>query len=179
MGERGIDAQFKADLVGAIPHLRRYAYSLIGNHPSLDPDDLVQKAAERGLARAQAYEPRSSVKVWLFTILHNLCVNDVRRFQRESRRLDALGEEVQAKSASTRVAGPDGHEALWDVEVALEQLPLEQKQVILLIGVEGLCYAEVAEVLGIPVGTVRSRLSRGRETLRLGLSPPARNREAK
>lgn len=145
-----------------IAALRRYARALLGDR--IEADDLVQDCLTRALSRAHLWRPGTDLRAWLFTILHNLHVNEVRSMVREGA---ALPVKEAAAGALTVEANAGAMLQLRDLERAMARLPDEQRQVILLIGLEGMRYEEVATVLGIPVGTVRSRLSRARETLRV------------
>ncbi|MBV8118796.1 MAG: sigma-70 family RNA polymerase sigma factor [Alphaproteobacteria bacterium] len=144
-----------------IPRLRRYARAL--TRDAARADDLVQSCLVRAVAKQHLWQPGTDLRAWLFTILHNQHVNDVRRGIREGAAIPV--EEVA--SALTVEASAGASLQLRDLERALTRLPEEQRQVILLVGLEGMRYEEVATILGIPIGTVRSRLSRGRETLRV------------
>src|SRR5271170_4925956 len=144
-----------------IPRLRRYARALTRDQSRAD--DLVQSCLCRAVAKQHLWEPGTDLRAWLFTILHNQYVNDVRRSMREgvSIPVEDLGPALIA------AADADASLQLRDLERALDRLPDEQRQVILLVGLEGMRYEEVATILGIPIGTVRSRLSRGRDMLRV------------
>jgi RNA polymerase sigma-70 factor (ECF subfamily) len=125
-----------------------------------EADDLVQDCLVRALGRLPAPSSDLAVRPWLFTILHNLSVSRWRRLRRRGAAVDAAAVDLpvpppQEWSLATR-----------DLVRGLERLPEEQRQVLLLVGVEGLEYREAAAVLGLPVGTVMSRLSRGRDALR-------------
>jgi RNA polymerase sigma-70 factor, ECF subfamily len=144
-----------------IPRLRRYARALARD--ASRADDLVQSCLVRAIAKQHLWQPGTDLRAWLFTILHNQHVNDVRRGVREGASIPV--EEVA--SALTVDANAGASLQLRDLGRALMRLPDEQRQVILLVGLEGMRYEEVAMILDIPIGTVRSRLSRGRETLRL------------
>jgi RNA polymerase sigma-70 factor (ECF subfamily) len=143
-----------------IPRLRRYARAL-----TRDPtraDDLVQSCLVRALAKSHLWQPGTDLRAWLFTILHNQHVNDVRRSVREGITVPVEDVAPMLTVQSTQGASLQ----LRDLDRALARLPEEQRQVLLLVGLEGMRYEEVAAVLEVPVGTVRSRLSRGRDTLR-------------
>jgi RNA polymerase sigma-70 factor (ECF subfamily) len=142
-----------------IPRLRRYARALTRDVSRAD--DLVQNCLTRALAKQHLWQPGTNLRAWLFTIQHHQNVNDVRRSIREGSHvmLDEARElTVQANAIPTL--------QLRDLAVALGKLQPEQRQVILLVGLEGMPYDEVASLLNVPVGTVRSRLSRGRDQLR-------------
>jgi RNA polymerase sigma-70 factor, ECF subfamily len=143
-----------------IPQLRRYARAL--THDATRADDLVQSCLVRALAKQHLWQPGTNLRAWLFTILHNLHVNDRRCALREG---ICIGDEA---SSSIPAVVPNAVLSLElrDLERAIASLAEEQRQVILLVGLEGMRYETVASVLDIPVGTVRSRLSRGRHALR-------------
>jgi len=125
-------------------------------------DDLVQETLTRAVAKQHLWEPGTNLRAWLFTLMHNQHVNDVRRSVREGTTIDI--DDVQNAMASQSDASASM--LLRDLERGLAALAVEQRQVILLVGLEGMSYEETAAVLGVPVGTVRSRLSRGRDALR-------------
>ncbi len=143
-----------------IPRLRRYARAL--TRDVTRADDLVQSCLTRALAKQHLWQPGTDLRAWLFTILHNQHVNDVRRAVREG---VAVGVEEVAPALTVH-PGAMAVLELRDLEAAIAKLAPEQRQVILLVGLEGMQYEEVALILGVPVGTVRSRLSRGRDQLR-------------
>jgi RNA polymerase sigma-70 factor, ECF subfamily len=143
-----------------IPRLRRYARALTRNRERAD--DLVQDTLGRALAKEQFWQPGTNLRAWLFTMMHNQNVNNVRRDARESATVD-MGQIGETLSATT---DPTASRKIYELERALGQVPLEQRQVILLVGLEGMSYEDTAGILGLPIGTVRSRLSRGRDALR-------------
>jgi RNA polymerase sigma-70 factor (ECF subfamily) len=151
---------FTVLLEAEIPKLRRYARAL--TRDAVRADDLVQNALVRAIAKQHLWQPGTDLRAWLFTILHHQNVNDVRRSLREG---DRVAVENVAPTLAT-VSDPTAALQIRDLERAIGVLPQEQRQVLLLVGLEGMCYEDVATILDIPVGTVRSRLSRGRETLR-------------
>ena len=150
-----------------IPRLRRYARALARDVAAAD--DLVQDCLARALGKLHLWQEGTDLRAWLFTILHNQYVNQVRRAVREGA---AVGLS-ETEPMLTRGPHQSQNLELRDLEKAIAKLPEEQRSVILLVGLEGMRYEEVAEVLDVPVGTVRSRLSRGREALRrlIGLVP--------
>ncbi|HEX9534426.1 MAG TPA: sigma-70 family RNA polymerase sigma factor [Stellaceae bacterium] len=153
-------SDFASFLQNEIPRLRRYARAL--TRDAARADDLVQSCLVRAIAKEHLWEPGTDLRAWLFTILHNQNVNEVRRSVREG-----IAVAVEAIAPMLTVAPrADACLQLRDLEQAIRLLPEEQRQVILLVGLEGMRYEEVAAVLDIPIGTVRSRLSRGREMLR-------------
>ena len=161
---------FRQQLLSAIPRLRRYARSLL-----FDPnaaDDLVQTTLERALAHWHQFDQRRDILLWTVSIAHNAFMDDRRRharmptvetFDGQAELMPAVGVDVGLRI---------------DLIAALRQLPLEQREPLLLVSLEQMSYAECAEVLGIPVGTVMSRVSRGRVALRelLDGKPPRPSR---
>lgn len=152
---------FRRQLVVAIPRLRRYARSL--SFDASAADDLAQTALERALAHWHQFDQRRDIVVWLLSIAHNAFLDMRRRDQRltvvEPEELEAVQDRHQADP------GPDVGLRL-DLQVALAALAPEQREPLLLVSVEQLSYAECAEMLGIPIGTVMSRVSRARAALR-------------
>jgi RNA polymerase sigma-70 factor (ECF subfamily) len=144
-----------------IPRLRRYARAL--TRDAARADDLVQSCLLRAISKHHLWQEGTNLRAWLFTILHNQHVNEVRRSAREG---VTIPVEEMASEMPVEANAIDSLK-LRDLNRAIGRLADDQRQVILLVGLEGMRYEEVAEILGIPVGTVRSRLSRGRETLRV------------
>ena len=147
-------------LEAEIPRLRRYARAL--TRDGARADDLVQNCLLRAVAKQHLWQPGTNLRAWLFTILHNQNVNDVQRAVREG---DNVGIEEIAPVLSVQPQAMASLE-MRDLEAAIAKLVPEQRQAILLVGLEGMAYEEVALILGVPIGTVRSRLSRGRDELR-------------
>ena len=145
-----------------IPRLRRYARALTGDRNAAD--DLVQDTVERALSRLHLWRQGSDLRAWLFTIMHNIYVNQTRSRMRHPH--EAL-DEAAVEALHDRE--PDWAE-LRDIDDALSRLPGDQRAVLLLVGLEQFTYEEAAQVLEVPLGTVMSRLSRGRERLRLILA---------
>lgn len=153
-------SDFARLLEAEIPRLRRYARAL--TRDASRADDLVQSCLVRAVAKQHLWQVGTDLRAWLFTILHNQHVNDVRRAVRE-------GVSVAVEDVAPILTVQSNAAAalqLRDLERAIALLPEEQRQVILLVGLEGMRYEDVAAILDIPIGTVRSRLSRGREMLR-------------
>ena len=150
-----------------LPRLRRYARAMLGNGAAAD--DLVQDTLERAWTRIAQWRVGSDLRAWLFGIMHNLRVDQLRRPG-----LNTLPMEDEEYEVPIRATQTDRLE-LGDLERALARLPEEQRAVLLLVALEEMSYEQVAGALGIPLGTVMSRLSRGRERLRLVLEghPPA------
>jgi RNA polymerase sigma-70 factor (ECF subfamily) len=162
-------ADFNRALEAEIPRLRRYARAL--TRDTTAADDLVQECMVRGVAKQHLWMEGTDLRAWLFTIMHNQYVNTVRRGAREGVAVSVRDTEPSLQLAASQDKGLE----LRDLDRAMAKLPEEQRSVILLVGLEGMCYETVAEMMGIPVGTVRSRLSRGREALRRLMGVPDRN----
>jgi RNA polymerase sigma-70 factor (ECF subfamily) len=154
---------FGQALIAQLPALRRYARALVGN--TALADDLVQDCIERALRQWEGLRDFQRLGSWLRSILHNLYVDDLRRIRSRGRE-----EEVTelADDPALSTPAPDGALAI-DFTRALGSLSVEHRQVLLLVGLENRNYRDVAEELGIPIGTVMSRLARGRERLRSAL----------
>jgi RNA polymerase sigma-70 factor (ECF subfamily) len=152
------DAQ---EIVRLIPRLRRYARALVGDRAAAD--DLVQDTLERALAKLHLYRRGTDLRAWLFTVMHNVYVNQLRA----ARPAAPLEEEMPELARPAREA--DALD-LRDLERALRRLPPEQREVLLLVALEDMSYEQAARALGIPIGTVMSRLSRAREKLRAMLA---------
>lgn len=152
-----------ADIATHIPRLRRYARALTGDITTAD--DLVQDTLERAWRRLALWRSGSDLRAWLFTIMHNIFVNQLRadpHKQTQTTEHAALDLSVTAPQEDRLI--------LRDLNKALGNLSHEQREVVLLVGLEQMSYEEAAKVLGIPIGTVMSRLSRGREQLRAMMS---------
>jgi RNA polymerase sigma-70 factor, ECF subfamily len=151
---------FARMLEAEIPRLRRYACAL--TRDVTRADDLVQSCLARAIAKQHLWQPGTDLRAWLFTLLHNQNVNDVRRSVREGVNVD-IDEIAPVLSVQPRAMASL---ELRDLRAAIDKLTPEQRQVVLLVGLEGMEYEEVGRILGVPIGTVRSRLSRGRDELR-------------
>jgi RNA polymerase sigma-70 factor (ECF subfamily) len=168
-------SEFGRQIEQEIPRLRRYARAL--TRDSTCADDLVQSCLMRALAKSHLWQRGTDLRAWLFTILHNQHVNDVRRAVRE--------DSVPVEDAAATLTAPAAQGVslqLRDLDRAMARLPEEQRQVLLLAGLEAMRYEEIAAVLQLRVGTVRSRLSRGRAALRslmgMSASDSTANRDA-
>lgn len=152
-------------MVELIPRLRRYARALTSDRVAAD--DLVQDTLERAWAKLHLYRRGTDLRAWLFTVMHNVYVNQMRA----SRPAATLDEEMPELSQPARES--DGL-MLRDLDAAIRRLPPDQREVLLLVALEDMSYDEAAGTLGIPIGTVMSRLARAREKLRAMLSglPP-------
>jgi RNA polymerase sigma-70 factor (ECF subfamily) len=150
-----------ADVEALIPRLRRYARALAGSREAAD--DQTQDTLERAWNKRELWQPGTNLRAWLFTVMHGVFVNGVRRSRAfesfDAAEDDRAEQRDEAASAETAIA-------VRDLRKALGSLPDEQREVVLLVGLEQLSYAETAAALGVPIGTVMSRLARGRERLR-------------
>lgn len=145
-------------LVEILPRLRRFARTLTRN--SHDADDLVQLAVERALSRLDQWRPDSRLDSWMFGIIRNAWIDETR----SRRRRDSVFAPEEA-GEHVADAASEAHIHRLSVEAALARLPGEQREVVALVLIEGLAYKEAAAVLDVPIGTVTSRLARGREAL--------------
>jgi RNA polymerase sigma-70 factor (ECF subfamily) len=143
-----------------VPRLRRYARALTGDR--FAADDLVQDTLERALAKWALFRPGSKPDAWLMSIMHNLFVNQLRQ---RAARPDQVELEAVAVEPATPARQDEGL-ALADLQSALDELSADQREVLLLVTLEEMSYEETARIVGVPVGTVMSRLSRARERLR-------------
>ena len=163
-------SQFHRLVEGEIPRLRRYARALTRRADRAD--DLVQETLVRAIAKSDLWQAGTDIRAWLFTIMHNQHVNMVRRAMRD----DATVDIEQMSSSLMAITDPTASRQLRELDTALARLSAEQREVILLVGLEGMSYEAAAQILDVPVGTVRSRLSRGRDALRQLMDMPERIR---
>lgn len=150
----------RSQLADQVRALRRYALALSRNRD--DADDLVQETLVRAISGAQGFRPNGDLRSWLFGILHNVHVSARRREQVRTNSAPSI--EMLAQTSIP--ASQPGHMELRRTIEAFAGLPEEQRQVLTLVAVEGMSYQEAARVLEIPLGTLMSRLARGREALR-------------
>lgn len=149
----------RSAILAELPRLRRYARALVGDRAAAD--DLVQDTLERAWSRFAQWRAGGDLRAWLFSIMHNLRIDQLRRPG-----LSTVAIDDEESLAPSRATQSDRLE-VNDLEAALGQLPEEQRAVLLLVALEDMSYEQVAGALAIPLGTVMSRLSRGRERLRL------------
>ncbi len=149
----------EAAVVACIPSLRRYARGLLSD--ATLADDLVQDTLERAWSRFSLWQKRGEIRAWMFGIMHNLFVDAAR--VRRSRPEDSAGDTLP--EVPQRALQADGLE-VRDLDRALQQLPYDQREILLLIAVEEMSYQHAADITGVPIGTVMSRLARARERLR-------------
>jgi len=141
--------------------LRRYARALVGHMG--EADELVQECLVRAIAQARVWDRVRDPRAYLFAIMHNAYVDWLAGHRRQRHYVELqlmVGASVACAEAQTAAV------ELKDLERALPQLPAEQREVVLLVGLEGMSYQQAADTLGVPIGTVMSRLSRGRDALR-------------
>ena len=152
-------------IVELIPRLRRYARALTGDRTMAD--DLVQDTLERAWSKLHLYRRGTDLRAWLFTVMHNVYVNQ-RRAARPSTPLDDDMPELAQPARESDML------VLRDLDAAIRRLPPDQREVLLLVALEDMSYSEAARALEVPIGTVMSRLARAREKLRAMLSglPP-------
>jgi RNA polymerase sigma-70 factor (ECF subfamily) len=160
------EQRFRAELVSLLPRLRRFGRAITRHRE--DADDLVQIAIERALLRRDQLEPGTRMLSWIFKIMNNAWIDEIRSRTRREKIFapEEAGEHVG-------VSPMDDHLNALAVRGAIDQLNDEQRIAVGLVLVEGLPYREAAEVLGVPIGTVTSRLARAREQLQAMLSDPA------
>ncbi|HYD86340.1 MAG TPA: sigma-70 family RNA polymerase sigma factor [Vitreimonas sp.] len=153
--------QIRSDIAALVPRLRRFARALTGQ--VADADDVVQTAVERALMRLDQFEPGTRLEAWLYSIVRNAWIDEARSRQRRAKVFAPaeLGEQVGDDAAATAHARLEAGE-VW---AAMRRLPEEQREAVALVCVEGFAYREAADALGVPIGTLTSRLARGREAL--------------
>jgi RNA polymerase sigma-70 factor, ECF subfamily len=160
--------QFANDLIAQLPALRRYALALVGG--SALADDLVQDCIERALRRPDALNDKQRLLGWLRSILHNLYIDELRR-----RRSRGREEDIADLSDNLTLSVPAADRGEFrDLVTAMATLNVEHRQILLLVGLEGLNYREISNELDVPMGTVMSRLARAREKLRGAMESGAR-----
>ncbi len=154
---------FVARLIAQIPRLRRYATAWL--HDAADADDLVQDCLERAIRRRETLNDPDRLGGWLLTILHNLHRTGLRNRMRRPQpvAIESLADELAL------TAPPEDRGEVRDFVRAMASLSEDHREILLLVGLEGLSYRETADVLGVPIGTVMSRLARARERLRVAL----------
>lgn len=156
-------ALIREQLVVLLPRLRRFARTL--THHYHDADDLVQLALERAITRHGQWDPGSRLDSWMFTIIRNAWIDEVRARQRHGTHidLDEMVENVEHASSDMRVE-------LLALQQGMARLAEEQRTAVALVLIEGLSYKEAADVMEVPIGTLTSRLARGREALQKWLN---------
>jgi RNA polymerase sigma-70 factor (ECF subfamily) len=163
------DKQFRDELVALIPSLRSFARGLCGRRDMAD--DMAQEAMLRGWAARASFTPGTNFRAWMFMILRNQFYTTIRRDKRMTGWDPAVAERVLVEAPAQQDAI---HVA--DVARALQMLPADQREVLLLIGANGASYDEAAEIIGCAIGTIKSRLSRGRKALVMLIDGPPGDR---
>lgn len=163
---------FRDRMVAVLPRLRRFAYALTGS--TEQGDDLVQDACLRALSRVDLWEPGTRLDSWMYRIAQNIWLDRVRANKVRGEVVDIDAMEGMTGSDGRVVA--ESELTLQSVAAALARLPAEQRAVIALVCIEGASYKEAAEISGVPVGTIMSRLARARRALHAILNQPERTR---
>ncbi len=152
------DPEFKAELAQVIPQLRAFGRSLSGNRDTAD--DLVQETLMKAWAARARFQAGTNMRAWTFIILRNLFLSQMRRA-----RFTGEWDDLVADRLLVAPAGQDRQIELGDVERALQQLPQSQREALILVGAGGFAYEEAADICGVAVGTIKSRVARGRVAL--------------
>ncbi len=151
---------FRSQLAAELPHLRRFSRALVGD--AALADDLVQDCLERALIKSHLYDPARPLRAWLYAVLRNLFISGLRRDRRSAvvKSVDDLtgGEGATPPSQEDRLS-------VALIAEALDRLPQQHREVIVLVALEDMSYRDAAEIAGVPIGTVMSRLSRARAAL--------------
>ena len=161
----------KAAILAEIPRLRRYARALLRDRDAAD--ELAQDSLERALVRLENGPPGPTPRRWLFTIMHHLFVDQMRKVKRRG---EASMLQIEASEAMSLPAHQAEDVASREILDALQAISPDRRAAILMVAVEGFSYAEAANVLGVPAGTLMSRIARGRDDLRRLLDDGARRR---
>lgn len=163
-----IDAvRFAEELLDYVPRLRRFAHALARN--PADADDLLQAAIERALARADQWQPGTRLDSWVYRIMRNLWIDTTRSSRRRAETFVAAEEGDHVGRTGDQEAVVE----LGNVARAMQALPPEQREAVALVVIEGFAYKEAAAILDVPIGTLTSRLIRGREALMMQLGEAA------
>ena len=152
------DPEFKQELTRVIPHLRAFGRSLSGNRDLAD--DLVQETLLKAWAARTRFQAGTNMRAWTFIILRNLFLSQMRRA-----RFKGEWDELTASKVLAAPAGQEHHVELGDLQRALLHLPQPQREALILVGAGGFAYEEAAEICGCAVGTIKSRVARGRVAL--------------
>ncbi len=152
------DADFKAALAGVIPQLRAFGRSLSGNRDLAD--DLVQETLLKAWAARSRFEAGTNMRAWVFIILRNVYLSQMRRNRFRGEWDDAVADRILSAPAAQ-----DMQIELGDMQRALQQLPTQQREALILVGAGGFGYEEAAQICQVPVGTIKSRVARGRLAL--------------
>jgi RNA polymerase sigma-70 factor (ECF subfamily) len=171
IGEPAVMDEKRAAILGEIPRLRRYARSLLRDRDAAD--DLVQDSLERALLHLDNWQTGESPRRWLFTIMHHLFIDQVRKI---NRRGETPMLPLEAGEALAAPAEQTANIASREIVEALQAISPDRRAALVLVAIEGFSYAEAANMLGVPAGTLMSRIARGREELRALLEDTTRRR---
>jgi RNA polymerase sigma factor (sigma-70 family) len=160
------DTDFKAQLALVIPQLRAFGRSLSGDRDLAD--DLVQETLMKAWGARARFQAGTNMRAWTFIILRNLYFSQVRR-----RRFKGEWDDLTAERILAAPASQDKHVELGDVQRALLQLPQAQREALILVGAGGFAYEEAADICGVAVGTIKSRVARGRVALEAAMADPS------
>jgi RNA polymerase sigma-70 factor (ECF subfamily) len=163
MTEADLPSTLPTLLPSLLPRLWAFAFRLCGDRH--DAEDLVQKACVRALERAHQLQPGTTPLSWMFSIVHSIWINELRARRVRSRSTIEWDDDFLDRVADRAAGTPEEHVMNGQIITAVQRLSESQRLVMLLIAVEGLSYSEAAEALGVPVGTVMSRLSRARQAI--------------
>jgi RNA polymerase sigma-70 factor (ECF subfamily) len=155
--------QVYAEIEDYVPQLRRYALAL--SHNPVAADDLVQESVARALTKSDLFNAGTNLRAWLFTIMHNVHISNARRQKH-------IGMPVDPDIAAATLATQPSQESPLVIKAlnrAMQVIPDSQRVAVIMAGVEGMSYEEISEHLNVPVGTIKSRVSRGRDALRKAL----------
>ncbi len=169
-----MDALFRSQLVALLPRLRRFARGLCGTADRAD--DLVQAACERALARMEQWTPGTRLDSWMYRIVRTIWIDELRAQAVRQRARDRQEGEMESSFDGERAM--EAQMTMQAVREAVAKLPPEQREILLLVAVEGVSYKEAAGILDIPIGTVMSRLARGRAALVKLLEKPREGGQA-
>ncbi len=167
--------EIRSRMVAVLPRLRRFAYALTGN--TEQGDDLVQETCLRALSRVERWQPGSRLDSWMYRIAQNLWLDQMRANKVRGEVVDIDAMEVMPGSDGREIT--ESQLTLEAVNAALHKLPAEQRAVIALVCIEGVSYKEAAEITGVPMGTIMSRLARARQALHAILDEPALMQDAR
>ncbi len=157
------DEEFRTQLAAVIPQLRAFGRALSGNRDT--GDDLVQETLLKAWAARDRYEADTNLRAWTFIILRNLYLSQLRR-----NRFRGEWDDLIADKVLSAPAGQDKHVELGDVQRALQYLPEAQREALILVGAGGFSYEEAADICGVAVGTIKSRVARGRVALEVAMT---------
>lgn len=163
------DQQLRQDLVALLPRLRRFAYALTGSLD--DADDVVQTACERALTRFDQFEPGTRLDSWMFRIVQTVTIDRARYNTR--RKPGANIDDLVDMGMDARIhESTEARMALERIREEMQNLSEDQRAVLVLVAIEGKSYQETADILGVPIGTVMSRLARARKYLLTAINQP-------